>query len=529
MRAGNNIGRRGRFVLAVSTAIAGLLVSGGCTRDRTPLMPGSPQFAPPRAITWGVEQSAFEESMPVECSSENPVWWWAWTNQCGGVNRIIPLPAGSGAREIRVRLSGTVELQGSCGAQPTGHPFGPLGVPYFFAPGFSGTAYDFYSLMMSFAYLDDGFNVRRIALHPIGNDSTVAEGVIASDWPGRSIVLERGQPIRVGSGCVPVGGLRVEVFVRDEQLAPQLSVTCAPLPTVRGDSITCTVGTHGSLSGADSLRAVEWSFRGHARTDGDLHSLSWAGRIVSSGLLRVAAEVNGTPADTSVLIQVTDRRWPKLNAGLRADSLSGDGIVDLPAIPNPDTSYAIGYTIFQFADSHVQRSAGRMPYSGHIGEIKTGPNTGWWYVTGPLDGPYWLVHHSNVLNPTNPWYHQQHYGPPGKPTWLPYCAQAQIDSFRRRALLHEGLSSSPISPVDIYQPRETHYTFFADWMNKHDVNKLYEVQTWSSVDTAASQGYSSFTQKLDDIWVANVQEPQTNANRAVVDVYDLVPVTCRAR
>ena len=177
---------------SVITLVAALLLSGGCS-ERTPFTPGGLHPAVPRNVSWGAERTAYSSSLPMECSRDNAAFWWFWSDQCGGVNQSLPLPPGrfGTAREVRVRLTGSVELEGSCGALPTG-PFGPLGVPYFFAPGFSGPAYDGYGLLTTFAYLDDGFNIRRINLSPVGTDSSVVEGVIDSEVPGRGVVIQRG-------------------------------------------------------------------------------------------------------------------------------------------------------------------------------------------------------------------------------------------------------------------------------------------------------------------------------------------------
>ena len=365
---------------------------------------------------------------------------------------------------------------------------------------------------------------------------TISGGAVSTriDGPG-NFVLAKGVLDVQAPGiayCTFFGSGGIESFSFVPQRAgPKLRLTCGSGAVTRGDSIACNAQVDPT-SFQDSLKVSEWSFDGVPRTDGDVTAHNWSGVMVDSGTVRVKGKVNGQEVSDSVMIAVNSRFWPKLQAASPAyDSLAGDGLHDLPAVPVAvpvaDTSRPFGYNTGEFADSHIMRDSTALPYAGRARRVDSGPNAGWWYVASPLSSPYWLVHHSDAWKPSHPWFKKQHGGSPGKAGWLPYCPKYEITLLRRRALYHEGLLSAPISPGDLYQPAYTHYTFFQDWLRNHDVNKLFERQRWNPRDNPF--GYNSFGEMLELVWVSEVQDPQTTANAALVDGSYPVPITCRAR
>ena len=331
-----------------------------------------------------------------------------------------------------------------------------------------------------------------------------------------------------GDGAAALPAVFAGEVVRKDAQAPKLVVRCSPSATVtRGDSITCNANVEPQAL-QDSLRISEWSFDGQRRMDGDTAAYSWAGPMVDSGTVRVRGILLGKGVEDSVRIAVNPRTWPKVQAASPPhDSLAGDGKLDLPAAPVTDTAAAFGYTVGSMADSHIMRDSTNLPYARRFGQVKTGPNAGWWFLTSPVNRPYWLVHHVHAFETSDPWFKKQHGGQPGQPGWLPYCPQYEISLLKRRALHHEGLLSSPISPTDLFQPLYTHYTYFRDWLSTHDLNKLFEKQIWNPNDNP--WGFNSFAEKLELVWVQEVQDPETAANHTLVDGSYAVPIVCRAR
>jgi len=517
-----------RTTIALLCAVA---ASGCDSRDLLGPLQGRTVTPIPRsADAWGAQRLVGSYQLGVECGIPSTLFPGA--DVCGGTSARYPVASGPGDHVVTIRLSGTMHAE--CPAFGK-YDFGPLGSPWRLEPQLYGNWQAIgYSVLTTLAYWHSETQYAMMRPTAVSADSSVVDYSMLVDGEGE-IVMDRQQAFAGRDACRLMGEYAVQIFVQNPvKQTPTIKLACTPGGAItRGDAIACVV--HASAATLDdSVRITSWSFGATPRIDGNTTSHEWSGPLVRGGMVLVRGTLLGANVSDSVAVTVAARTWPLLQAEAPAhDSLGGDTLRgDLPSIPlvlPPSADHPFGYVLGSLADSHMQRT--RFPFLGRADSIVSGPNAGMFFVTRPLDRPFWLVHISRAFDHASTWFKQQSWGQAGGPASLEYCRKSEIDLLRRRAEIHEGLRSTPLSPSDVFQPRSNHYLFFKEWIAAHDPNnKLYESLTWRA-DSVAAMGYTNSDAYLGQVWADSVEGPQMRANRREIDsvAVNLVPVTCRAR
>jgi hypothetical protein len=432
-----------RLVLLLAGAVLSLAVA--CDL-REPLAPASPADVGPLRSTapgyWTAERREAAIELPVECTTQpiDNMFRYPIREMCGYLSQWFPIPLEAGEHLLRVRLSGTLRMEGgNCSGWPTGE-IGPLGI----YP--SGSHLPFMRTFVN--WTEAGWYYPSLQFEPVTSDSSVVEALTIVSGEG-SLGVGRFQPalyqlINHENACRPVGNVLMEVFVRDRvgRQPPELKLTCTPAggSVRRGESVACTArGTPAEAVVSDWV----WQFsdaagRVLAATSG---TGSWGGPMVVSGTIRVSGKVDGIQAHNSLAITVVRRGWPRLRV-----EIEEKGHVDLPLIPD-----SIGH----LAHTHVE-----VPATMPVRQITSGPNQGWAYLDAVPTVPV-TIHINDAWKPGSAWHNLQHHGPYTNPTngaTGHYCSKWELPHVLREARRHEG---------SIPSAQTSHADVFRRWVNTH--------------------------------------------------------------
>jgi hypothetical protein len=231
-------------------------------------------------------------------------------------------------------------------------------------------------------------------------------------------------------------------------LPPEPSLACNGqadhVEIVRAETVHCEVKPGRPQ---DSV-TVAWSFNGAGRTDGNPAALTGAGTMVQSGRVEARMTNSGSPAVTRrhVDVEVRARTWAELRVPgiIRHVEIEPLTMADYPPDGTAFGRHILGYLAL---DS--------MP----MARVPSGPNTGLFYVAGPVQ-----------LLPSNIYLHPALYmdglppelGPqsPGYNDWLFWysdqngkgsgtCRAADVVRFRNNIERHEGVSMADNSHVGV--------------------------------------------------------------------------------
>lgn len=219
---------------------------------------------------------------------------------------------------------------------------------------------------------------------------------------------------------------------------PDLKLSCqgnaGPNRVTRGSTLTCTATV--DPSGSATLTDVTWRFEDSTTQTpivGPSDSTQWAGKMVVSGRIFVAGNLNGVAVARDTQVSVIARNWPRINV-VAADSGHGDLLV-------------VPLQIHDLAHTHPPR-----PLTGYDYEtIGSGPNAGWTYLRSHIGNATAVVHIHSGFKSGTPFYNQQHPGT-DPATGDPHCKKSEMGAVETGARQHEGISPSPaLSHVEVYQ------------------------------------------------------------------------------
>jgi hypothetical protein len=381
---------------------------------------------------------------------------------------------------VRVQITGGVTLKfnddykamcvGSTYLQP---PFCPMGAPLAGASLSPAGRRDFDDYMAVMVGIDRGHGPEFVTTGWFTDSPGFYGGVVHG--PGTIMVARRdlgwtindlspfdvfgAEEIRVDvigpaeTGC---GGKTTTVGVRAASLdcmpadaSPELVLRCngqtGSLSIGRADQVTCGVYSPE----ARSVTVREWRFGGVTRSDGDLTSTVWEGRVVQAGVVSATASVEGSgDQNLTLVLAVSPRAWNEVqltvppHVTIELDTASMDLY---PASGLPQRTF--GRFLFPWPDI-----AKDLEHVVTVGEIKEGPNAGLSYVERIPDLPAPTIYLHPALFPdagvpipesdaavamrlvTRLWYYDQNGHGSGT------CRASNIAAFEKRIEHHEGAS-----------------------------------------------------------------------------------------
>lgn len=227
---------------------------------------------------------------------------------------------------------------------------------------------------------------------------------------------------------------------------PRLVFSCTPLTVTRGNDVSCNASVAPSVM-KDSFTLTGWSFSGRPRTDGDLLSLTWAGPMVDSGMVRVQGRLRGRSVADSATIAVSARVWPEIQITSVSHRIKRD-VRSMAHYP-PDG----------LAFGRHQRG-GLDSVNMQVRRIDHGPNTGYWYLGDPMRIlPSTVYVHPSLYLPSSlpPGINSSS---PGYSDWRDFyddqngtgsgtCQAAAVITFRQNVERHEGVTLAADSHVGI--------------------------------------------------------------------------------
>jgi hypothetical protein len=357
-----------------------------------------------------------------------------------GDSLVVVLPPGR--HRLTARVSGWIQLEGISGPAAHCRRYGPLGYKYDFNLGYFLRTEVFWTLADRSAF---------VPLAIVGGDSSVAEGTV--DVPeGGAVYIRRGDGGYVGYCHMVSPPPTVEITAQqifDEQATVVLSCQgdLGPGRVTRDSTVRCEARKEPS-SAPDSLQILGWSFENRPRTDGDVHSPLWTGRMAREGRVSLRAAIGSQqPVTKTVKIEVEDRVWPELvvRSVTRAIHVDLYSMKNYPPSGDAYGRHELGYLDFD----HMQF---RHP--------ETGPNAGLFYLSAPAQILPSTIHLHPALYlpnslPSNldslsagysdwkAWYDDQNGHGSGS------CGPGQVAVLRANVERHEGVTLATDSHVGV--------------------------------------------------------------------------------
>jgi hypothetical protein len=391
------------------------------TRVPEPLAVTGPAgpVAPDQSVTLTVSPTAGMRLRHPQAETADVTWLWYWDN-------VGAEPDPNGGSEI-VACHGT-----SCT----------------FTPGGSGRIR--VATWIEGAYVDAWSQVVRVEDNPCGTQ--VSASTSSSRASSQSSASDCGPPPQP-----------------PEPQPPHLTLSCAGLnpagEVTRGGTVTCRAV--GVPSGTP--QGTRWSFtteRGDT-VAGPAGAASWGGVIVIGGTLKVSATLDGVPTGADTQIVVVKRAWerqmPPYPSALPRDSIAP---AEFPALPV--TVASNGYDVWPngtlaFYDFSIA-------YVGGLTDVRSGPNTGYWYFPAAPGWEIPRVFLSGHLQPGHRFYEAQQGTPRPPGAVLPagysgWCTKADMDSLRTEMRMHEG---------SVAGYRLSHHQFNISYTRQNDAGPAME-------------------------------------------------------